>query len=129
MPNRVEELESAVSNLQAAVDGLTEELVETRARLSDVEEELAAAKAAREAATEQEPVAAPGTEPVTPAKGDVGVEAEATVEGAAPGPGGADEAPPAEDAERADDGAEEANTEGDEAAEEESGSGSDIIVA
>jgi hypothetical protein len=40
MSNRVDELESRVSELQAAVDGLTEELVETRARLSAIEGEL-----------------------------------------------------------------------------------------
>jgi hypothetical protein len=38
MSNRVEELESKVSELQAAVNGLTEELVETRARLQTLEE-------------------------------------------------------------------------------------------
>jgi len=38
MSNRVEELESQVADLQAAVDGLTEELVETRERLRQLEE-------------------------------------------------------------------------------------------
>jgi uncharacterized coiled-coil protein SlyX len=38
MSNRVEELESQVTELQAAVDGLTEELVETRERLRQLEE-------------------------------------------------------------------------------------------
>ncbi|WP_338741375.1 DUF7518 family protein [Haloplanus salilacus] len=37
MSNRVEELESRVAQLEAAVDGLTEELVETRERLSKLE--------------------------------------------------------------------------------------------
>jgi TolA-binding protein len=37
MSNRVEELESQVAKLQAAVDGLTEELVETRERLRQLE--------------------------------------------------------------------------------------------
>jgi len=37
MSNRVEELESQVAELQAAVDGLTEELVETRERLRQLE--------------------------------------------------------------------------------------------
>ena len=36
MSNRVEELESTVAELRAAVDGLTEELVETRERLRDL---------------------------------------------------------------------------------------------
>jgi TolA-binding protein len=40
MGNRVEELETQVSELQAAVDGLTEELVETRARLETLEERV-----------------------------------------------------------------------------------------
>jgi uncharacterized coiled-coil protein SlyX len=39
MSNRVEELESQVAELQAAVDGLTEELVETRERLRQLEED------------------------------------------------------------------------------------------
>lgn len=38
MSNRVDELESQVAELQAAVDGLTEELVETRERLRQLEE-------------------------------------------------------------------------------------------
>jgi TolA-binding protein len=37
MSNRVEELESTVAELRAAVDGLTEELVETRERLRQLE--------------------------------------------------------------------------------------------
>lgn len=37
MSNRVEELESRVAKLEDAVDGLTEELVETRERLSTLE--------------------------------------------------------------------------------------------
>jgi peptidoglycan hydrolase CwlO-like protein len=37
MSNRVEELESQVAELKAAVDGLTEELVETRERLRQLE--------------------------------------------------------------------------------------------
>ena len=39
MSNRVEELESTVAELRAAVDGLTEELVETRERLRQLEGE------------------------------------------------------------------------------------------
>jgi len=42
MSNRVEELEAKVSELQAAVDGLTEELVETRERLRQLEDERGA---------------------------------------------------------------------------------------
>jgi hypothetical protein len=39
MSNRVEELESKVRELQAAVNGLTEELVETKERLRYLESE------------------------------------------------------------------------------------------
>lgn len=39
MSNRVEELESKVSELQAAVNGLTEELVETKERVRELEEQ------------------------------------------------------------------------------------------
>jgi len=38
MSNRVEELESQVAELQDVVDGLTEELVETRERVRQLEE-------------------------------------------------------------------------------------------
>ncbi|WP_410765489.1 chromosome segregation protein SMC [Haloferax sp. DFSO60] len=38
MSNRVEELESKVTELQAAVNGLTEELVETKERLRQLED-------------------------------------------------------------------------------------------
>ncbi|WP_129114754.1 DUF7518 family protein [Halegenticoccus tardaugens] len=41
MSNRVEELESKVSELRAAVDGLTEELVETKERVRQLEDEVA----------------------------------------------------------------------------------------
>ncbi|QLG62973.1 DUF7518 family protein [Halorarum salinum] len=37
MGNRVEDLETQVAELQAAVDGLTEELVETKERISQLE--------------------------------------------------------------------------------------------
>ncbi|MFB6090426.1 MAG: hypothetical protein ABEJ97_05145 [Halobellus sp.] len=40
MSNRVEELESKVAELQAAVNGLTEELVETKERVRLLEEEI-----------------------------------------------------------------------------------------
>lgn len=38
MGNRVEDLETQVAELQAAVDGLTEELVETKERVSQLEQ-------------------------------------------------------------------------------------------
>jgi len=37
--NRVEELESKVRELEATIDGLTDELVETKERLETIEEE------------------------------------------------------------------------------------------
>jgi len=40
MPNRVEELELTVSELESTVDGLTEELVETKERVRTLEEVL-----------------------------------------------------------------------------------------
>jgi hypothetical protein len=40
MSNRVEELEAKVSELQAAVDGLTEELVETKERVRQLESQV-----------------------------------------------------------------------------------------
>lgn len=40
MSNRVEELESKVKELQAAVNGLTEELVESKERIRQLEEEV-----------------------------------------------------------------------------------------
>lgn len=40
MSNRVEELESKVKELQAAVNGLTEELVETKERVRQLENEV-----------------------------------------------------------------------------------------
>ena len=41
MSNRVEELEEQVAELRAAVNGLTEELVETKSRLKDLEADAA----------------------------------------------------------------------------------------
>jgi len=38
MGNRVEDLETQVAELQAAVDGLTEELIEAKERISQLEE-------------------------------------------------------------------------------------------
>jgi predicted transcriptional regulator len=40
MSNRVEELESKVKELQAAVNGLTEELVEAKERVRQLEDEV-----------------------------------------------------------------------------------------
>jgi uncharacterized coiled-coil protein SlyX len=41
MSNRVEELEEQLAELRAAVNGLTEELVETKSRVKDLEEAAA----------------------------------------------------------------------------------------
>jgi uncharacterized coiled-coil protein SlyX len=45
--NRVEELESRVAELQATVDGLTEELVETKERLRQLEADEEPARVSR----------------------------------------------------------------------------------
>jgi archaellum component FlaC len=85
MSNRVEELESKVSELQAAVNGLTEELVETRARLQTLEEELETDEVNEEVAASAEPPEA-SDEDVKAALGESDVETtEAT------NPDGADE--------------------------------------
>jgi hypothetical protein len=80
MSNRVEELESQVAELQAAVDGLTEELVETRERLRQLEadsgvEVQTSAPAARTPEVADEP--ADGTELVDEAAADEAAADEA----------------------------------------------------
>jgi len=57
MTNRVEDLESEIAELRAAVNGLTEELVETKARVRELEN---AAEADRTAAAEAKAAAAGG---------------------------------------------------------------------
>ena len=71
MSNRVEELESKVAELQAAVNGLTEELVETKERLRQLEDE---------SETDY---------PMTGPSGDVSVDRAAGDEAAEPGDEGA----------------------------------------
>jgi uncharacterized protein YoxC len=110
MSNRVEELESKVAELQAAVNGLTEELVETKERVRQLEAEVEVEVATPEPAPER-----------VEGKGDVGAE---VVD--AGGPSGPTEA----DAQAEDEGAkpedvEEAVNEGESELDEES----DIIVA
>lgn len=58
MTNRVDELESEIAELRAAVNGLTEELVETKARVRELED----AEAAEDGFVEADPVEA--NEPV-----------------------------------------------------------------
>ncbi|AZH24641.1 DUF7518 family protein [Haloplanus aerogenes] len=83
MSNRVEELESQVAELQAAVDGLTEELVETRERLRQLEEnegvDNSRAPAPRDSAhAEVEHADAESdADPASEADADVDAEAEA----------------------------------------------------
>jgi uncharacterized coiled-coil protein SlyX len=140
MPNRVEELEATVAELQAAVDGLTEELVETRARLEDVEDALETAEARweRAVAANAGPSGADAEEPegattraVEPAQGDVGVEAESVVDGEDERVGPATEAEAEADDEAAPDA--EATHKTDTAADDTSGEdgddGTEIIVA
>jgi hypothetical protein len=110
MSNRVEELESKVAELQAAVNGLTEELVETKERVRQLEAEVEV-----EVATPE-----PAPEPVE-GKGDVGAE---VVDASGPsGPTEADAQPEDEEAKPED--VEEAVNEGESELDEES----DIIVA
>ncbi|ELK54281.1 hypothetical protein D320_10923 [Haloferax sp. BAB-2207] len=107
MSNRVEELESKVAELQAAVNGLTEELVETKERLRQLEDANDVQVPSR-AATR---------------RGDWETEDEADAEAAAAEPADADETSPADGDE----------TKPDEADETDEGDGEtpddDIIVA
>ena len=57
MTNRVDDLESEIAELRAAVNGLTEELVETKARVRELETEAEAeAEAADDGFVEADPV-------------------------------------------------------------------------
>lgn len=71
MSNRVEELESKVAELQATVDGLTEELVETKERLRQLERTTdgAAGGPSRRAEPRDE-----GDKPAEPQEGITGEE-------------------------------------------------------
>ncbi len=100
MSNRADDLESQVAELQAAVDGLTEELVETKERVRQLEEttedlEAGASEPAERAGngdgrtTAEEQAAARGT--------DERRDAELVAND------GADEEPPAEEVEAEDD--------------------------
>ncbi|MFB6157037.1 MAG: hypothetical protein ABEJ34_04265 [Haloferacaceae archaeon] len=104
MSNRVEELESRVAELQAAVDGLTEELVETRERLRKLEDDADGDGERRE------------DERVTPAGDDGRTTAD---EGGEPDTGAESEADPDPDSE--------ADAEG-ESGDDESSSGTDEII-
>ncbi|WP_251341235.1 DUF7518 family protein [Haloplanus halophilus] len=81
MSNRVEELESQVAELQAAVDGLTEELVETRERLRQLEadegvEHTRAPEPRESDPAETEPTPEPGDAAEEEEEVDAGTEAE-----------------------------------------------------
>jgi len=52
MSNRVDDLESEIAELRAAVNGLTEELVETKARVRELEDETEANAERRAAESE-----------------------------------------------------------------------------
>jgi uncharacterized coiled-coil protein SlyX len=99
--NRVEELESRVAELQATVDGLTEELVETKERLNQLEADEEPARVSRTTDANTEVVR---TERDQPAETEAAADAES-------------------------DEAESDTTEAAEDAEDEAESGSDIIVA
>ena len=71
--NRVEELEQTVTRLESTVSGLTEELVEAKERIRDLEAELEPRPADGTAVPEADPEAghgvedSPGTEAADPA--------------------------------------------------------------
>jgi len=56
MSNRVDELESEIAELRAAVNGLTEELVETKARVRELEDAAEAEDASEDGFVEADPV-------------------------------------------------------------------------
>ena len=56
MTNRVDDLESEIAELRAAVNGLTEELVETKARVRELEDDAEARAAAEDGFVDAEPV-------------------------------------------------------------------------
>jgi len=106
--NRVEELEARVRELQATVDGLTDELLETKERLRVIEEEVDPDLDMD--IIEGQPPSSPGTQTA----------------------GGAGDGSPSRDAEDAVEGGAEAGADGDkgeEGKDGDTGSADDIIVA
>ncbi|WP_058365649.1 DUF7518 family protein [Haloparvum sedimenti] len=73
MSNRVEELEGQVAELQAAVNGLTEELVEMKERVRQLED-ASEAREAREAAASTAPAEPAAAETDQPAAGPTAAE-------------------------------------------------------
>jgi uncharacterized coiled-coil protein SlyX len=100
--NRVEELESRVAELQATVDGLTEELVETKERLNQLETDEEPARVSRTTDANTEVVRTEREEPAETEAAETDAESDE---------------------------AESDTTEAAEDAEDETESGSDIIVA
>ena len=83
MSNRVEDLERQVAELQAAVNGLTEELVEMKERvrqLEDAQEVSVRADAATEEAREAAEPAEPAEEPTESAGGETRTHSDDHVE-------------------------------------------------
>ena len=78
MSNRVEELEKTVRELRATVNGLTEELVETKERLRELE------GSAEVQVTRSEGRSEPSASSAQTATGDVGVVVETDEEDKAP---------------------------------------------
>jgi uncharacterized coiled-coil protein SlyX len=89
MSNRVEELESQVAELQAAVDGLTEELVETRERLRRLESEhdieVKRAPEPRGADEATEPAEPTADDPATQTEADTAADEKADDDGESEG--------------------------------------------
>jgi hypothetical protein len=91
MSNRVEELESKVANLEAAVDGLTEELVETRERLRQLEESEGVDNSRAPEPREAAHVEVEHSDVETGADVDADADADADPEAAAPDESEADD--------------------------------------
>lgn len=120
MGNRVEDLETQVAQLQAAVDGLTEELVETKERLRQLE-----SAADLEASTETR--AASADFPSDGSSGDGSTDDRSTDDGSTVD--AADASPPAEAASDGSDEANPAEDEGESDDGDDAEESDDIIVA
>lgn len=117
--NRVEDLETTVAELESTINGLTEELVEAKERIRQLEQHVDGDVPS--GATPTDPPAAEGVE-AGGATGDTGVEVETA-------PPEESEAQPEEVAEAASEADKETEPESDDQDDGDSGLGDDIIVA
>jgi uncharacterized coiled-coil protein SlyX len=90
MPNRVEELELTVSELESTIDGLTEELVETKERVRTLEEVLERELDGELPARDEDIDGAPTTEAEPDEVRAAAAEADAETETEAEGAKGSD---------------------------------------